>query len=170
MNVMFGASREALRSLREVVGERTGLRRSVRGGGPSRPAAALRGALADGGTPEDDRTAIVDRLLSGRIGDESLDVVKEAVRLRWSSSVDLSDAMEIVGAQAAFMASEACRWPLDRVEDELFQFGRMLAAQPQLQNVLDDPGLPVDHKLAVLDGLLAERVDPTTLVAPSMPS
>ena len=95
---------------------------------------------------------------------------KRRVRLRWSSSVDLSAAMEIVGAQAAFMASEL-PGPLDRVEDELFSSGRMLAAQPQLQNVLDDPGLPVDHKLAVLDGLLAERVDPTTLILlHSMPS
>ena len=124
---------------------------------------ALRGALADGGTPEDDRAAIVDQLLSGRIDSESLEVVKEAARLRWSSSLDLVDALEIVGAQAAFTASEAAG-TLDRVEDELFRFGRMLAAQPQLQTILDDPGLPADRKLAVLDNLLAERVDPATLV------
>ena len=102
---------------------------------------ALRGALADGGTPEDDRAAIVDQLLSGRIGNESLEVVKEAVRLRWSSSLDLVDALEVVGAQAAFTASEAAG-TLDRVEDELFRFGRILAAQPQLQTVLDDPVCP----------------------------
>ena len=124
---------------------------------------ALRGALADGGTPEDDRAAIVDRLLSGRIGNESLEVVKQAVRLRWSSSLDLVDALEIVGAQAAFTACEAAG-TLDRVEDELFRFGRMLAAQPQLQTVLDDPGLPADRKLAVLDSLLEDRVDSATLL------
>ncbi|HJY24385.1 MAG TPA: ATP synthase F1 subunit delta, partial [Actinomycetes bacterium] len=67
-----------------------------------------------------------------------------------------------VGAQAAFSASEAAG-TLDRVEDELFRFGRTLAAQPQLQSVLDDPGLPPERKLAVLDNLVAERVDPVTL-------
>jgi F-type H+-transporting ATPase subunit delta len=124
---------------------------------------ALRGALADGGTPPEDRTDILDRLLSGRIGDASLDIVNHAVRLRWSSGLDLADALEIAGAQVAFTASEAAG-TLDRVEDELFRFGRVLAAQPQLQAVLDDPGLPADRKVAVLDDLVADRVDPTTLM------
>jgi F-type H+-transporting ATPase subunit delta len=123
---------------------------------------ALRGTLADGGMPADDRAAIVDRLLSGQIGAESLDVVKQAARLRWSSGRDLTDALEIVGAQVAFTACEAAG-TLDRVEDELFRFSRLLAAQPQLQDVLDDPGLQSDRKLAVLEDLLADRVDPTTL-------
>jgi F-type H+-transporting ATPase subunit delta len=163
MDVMFGASRESLRSLRESVGDRTGVTDDLFAvSGLLDRRAALRGALADGGTPEDDRAAIVDRLLSGRIGDESLQVVKQAARLRWSSSLDLADALEIVGAQAAFSASEAAG-TLDRVEDELFRFGRTLAAQPQLQSVLDDPGLPPERKLAVLDNLVAERVDPVTL-------
>jgi F-type H+-transporting ATPase subunit delta len=124
---------------------------------------ALRGALADGGTPPNDRAAIVDRLLSGQLGDQSLDVVKEAVRLRWSSGLDLADGLEIVAAQVAFTACEAAG-TLDRVEDELFRFSRLLAAQVELQSVLDDPGLPVDRKLAVLDDLLAGQVDPTTLM------
>lgn len=164
MTAMFGASRESLRSLREAVGNRTGLTDdafAVVALLDREP--ALRGALADGGTPENERTAIVDRLLSGRIRDDSLEVVKDAVRLRWSSSLDLADALEIVGAQSAFAASEDAG-TLDRVEDELFRFARMLAAQPQLQSVFDDPGLPADRKLAVLDDLLAERVDPATLL------
>ena len=77
--------------------------------------------------------------------------------------MDLADALEIAGAQVAFTASEAAG-TLDRVEDELFRFGRVLAAQPQLQAVLDDPGLPADRKVAVLDDLLADRVDPSTLM------
>ena len=124
---------------------------------------ALRGALADGGTPPEDRTAIVQRLLAGRIGDESLDIVQQAVRLRWSSGVDLAHALEIVGAQVAFTASEAAG-TLDRIEDELFRFGRLLSAQPQLQVVLDDPALEADRKVAVLDDLLSDRVAPTTLM------
>jgi F-type H+-transporting ATPase subunit delta len=124
---------------------------------------ALRGALADGGTPAEQRAAILDRLLSGQVDDVSLDVLKDAVRLRWSSGADMIDALDIVGAQVAFTSSEATG-TLDRVEDEMFRFGRLLAAQPELQDVLDDPGLPKDGKLAVLDELLAERVDPTTLM------
>ena len=164
MEAMFGASRESLRSLRESVGERTGVTDDLFAiVGLLDRQRTLRGALADGGTPEDDRAAIVDRLFSDRIGAESLEVVKEAVRLRWSSSLDLADALEIVGAQAAFTGSEAAG-TLDRVEDELFRFGRMLAAQPQLQTILDDRGLPTDRKLAVLDDLLADRVDSATLL------
>jgi F-type H+-transporting ATPase subunit delta len=124
---------------------------------------ALRGALADGGTPPDDRAAIVDRLLSGQLGDQSLDFVKAAVRLRWSSGLDLVAGLEMVAAQVAFTACEAAG-TLDRVEDELFRFSRLLAAQVELQSVLDDPGLPTERKLAVLDDLTAERVDATTLM------
>ncbi len=173
MMTMFGASRVSLETLRERVAQRTVQQPEDEGLPPTSDELfavatlldrerALRGALADGGTPVDERTAVVERLLSGRIGDEGLEIVKEAVRQRWSSSRDLADGLELVGAQIAFTASETAG-TLDRVEDELFRFGRLLAAQAELTSVLDDSAVPADRKLAVLDDLLADRVHPTTL-------
>jgi F-type H+-transporting ATPase subunit delta len=46
----------------------------------------------------------------------------------------------------------------------LFRFSRLMAAQVELQSTLDNPGLPTDRKLRILDDLLADRVGPTTLM------
>jgi len=51
---------------------------------------------------------------------------------------------------------------LDDVEDQLFRFGRVLAAEPGLRLALEDPMAPADRKVALLDRLIGDRVDPAT--------
>ena len=39
---------------------------------------------------------------------------------------------------------------LDRVEDELFRFGRILDREPELSRLLSDTATPVDKRVALL--------------------
>jgi len=52
---------------------------------------------------------------------------------------------------------------LDDLEDGLFRFGRVVAAQPDLRAALADPSLPEDGKRGLLDTLLRGKVTPVTL-------
>jgi F-type H+-transporting ATPase subunit delta len=134
---------------------------------------ALRRALADPATPSGARGALADRLFDGKIGRPALDVVSDVVKSRWSRPVDLLDGLESLARAAAFGVAEkegASRWPwsrgdtgsLDRVEDELFRFGRILDREPELSRLLSDTATPVDKRVGLLRDLLGEKVTPVT--------
>lgn len=53
----------------------------------------------------------------------------------------------------------------ERVEDELFRFGRALKANNDLREVLSDRQVPVERRLAVVDELLDTKADPQTIAA-----
>ncbi len=52
---------------------------------------------------------------------------------------------------------------LDRVEDELYRFGKLLETNHELKQVLSDQGVDRAQRAKVLDELLADKVSPHTL-------
>ena len=52
---------------------------------------------------------------------------------------------------------------LDDLDDELFRFGRIVQANPELHWTLSDTSIPGDRKRALLEELLSGRVTPATL-------
>ena len=122
---------------------------------------ALRRALADPATPGDARSNLADRLLDGKIGRPALDVVSDLVRARWSRSGDLVEGVETLARAAAFGVAEK-DGSLDRVEDELFRFGRILDREPELSRLLSDQSSPADKRIGLLHEVLGEKVAPVT--------
>jgi F-type H+-transporting ATPase subunit delta len=122
---------------------------------------ALRNALADPGAEAHGRSAIARQLFEGKLGADAFALLDEGVRARWSRSRDLVDSLEAIGAQAAFTVAES-EGRLDRIEDELFRFGRTIAASADLRNVLAQPDVPAGQKQALLHSLLDGKADPTT--------
>ena len=122
----------------------------------------LRRALADPSAPGGARAALAQRLLSEKISATALRLVSEVVAMRWSHPLDLVDAVESLAAQASFEQAAAAG-TLDEVEDQLFRFARILEGERDLRAALSDATLPADRKRALLDGLLASKVDPVTL-------
>jgi F-type H+-transporting ATPase subunit delta len=122
---------------------------------------SLRRALADPATPADARSGLADRLLDGKIGRPALDVVSDLVKSRWSRSGDLVEAVETLGRAAAFGVAEK-DGSLDRVEDELFRFGRILDREPELSRLLSDQSEPADKRIGLLHDVLGEKVAPVT--------
>jgi F-type H+-transporting ATPase subunit delta len=122
---------------------------------------SLRRALSDPAASGIAKVHVVDRLLASRIEDASLDVVRNAVRSRWSQSRDLIDALEEIAVDAALISAQTAG-TLDAVEDELFRFERILAAEPDLRTALIDRNLPDDGKRQLLHKLLDGKVDGVT--------
>jgi len=96
---------------------------------------------------------IVDTLLSGKVGDPTLKLLRTAVSQRWSTESNLVDAVEHTARLALLKRAEVAG-EVDEVEDQLFRFGRILDAQPRLTALLSDYNTPADGRIALSDKVL----------------
>jgi len=122
----------------------------------------LRRALSDPGKPAAEKGAVASALLRGRVTRRTEDLVVAAAEARWAVSGDLADAIEELAIEALVIAADADN-ALDDLEDGLFRFGRVIAAQPELRAALASTSLPADRKRGLLEALLAGKVTPVTL-------
>ncbi|WP_214106501.1 F0F1 ATP synthase subunit delta [Acrocarpospora catenulata] len=120
----------------------------------------LRRSLSDPSRPAEQKAQAVQFLLEGKVSTAALESTVAVVSAKWSQSGDMADAVERLGVIAAASEAES-QHRLDDVEDELFRFGRILAANPELRRVLADPAKPGKDQL--LHALLDDKVAPTTL-------
>jgi F-type H+-transporting ATPase subunit delta len=117
----------------------------------------LRRALADPTSPARARTGLVRDLLGQRLSAATLGLVSGMAAARWSAPRDLPNATEQLAVLATAAAAEGAR-ELDDVEDELFRFGRIDGAEPELHAALASPVLPDDRKRELLNALLEAKV------------
>ncbi|MFP5346581.1 MAG: F0F1 ATP synthase subunit delta, partial [Actinomycetes bacterium] len=83
----------------------------------------------------------------------------------WSSARDLGDACEHLGA-VAVVASAEDDGTLERLEDELFRFGRIVDGDQELRRTLDDRSLPSEGKGRLVEQLLeGKATSQTTILA-----
>lgn len=122
----------------------------------------LRRALSDPARVAEDKAQIVQALLDGKVGAPALDVTREVVRRKWSTSGEMTDALEqlAVGAQAA-AAEQAGK--LDDLEDEIFRFSRVIEGEPQLRNALAGRQIAAEKKEALIASLLDGKVTASAL-------
>ena len=122
----------------------------------------LRRLLGDPATSAERRAELAETLFGGKVGDPALQLVKAAVSERWSSSWDLSDAIESAGDDALFAAAEK-DGSLEQVEDELFRFERIVQNEGEVTSLLDEQAADGDRRSALLDSLLKGKVCDVTL-------
>jgi F-type H+-transporting ATPase subunit delta len=107
------------------------------------------------------RRGVVADVLSGSLTADGLGVLQDVAAARWSSEDDLVEALETLAAQAA-VVDAGNDGVLDRVEDELFRFGRAVESSPQLQLTLTDPALSAERKAALVTDLVGDQAAPAT--------
>lgn len=123
---------------------------------------ALRRAVTDISTPAEAKAALVRDLLGDKVGAAALDVLAEAVGLRWVASRDLADALEHLGVIA--VVRSAGRRDAERLADELFVIGQTVEENADLRIALSDPARSIEDKRALLRGLLEGRALPATIM------
>ncbi|WP_395310593.1 F0F1 ATP synthase subunit B/delta [Mycobacterium sp. AMU20-3851] len=96
------------------------------------------------------KVALVDKLLTGKIGDPALKLVRTAASQRWSVESNLVDGIEHL-ARLALLQRAQVAGEVDEVEDQLFQFGRVLDNEPQLSALLSDYTTDSADRIALLD-------------------
>jgi F-type H+-transporting ATPase subunit delta len=124
--------------------------------------AALRRALTDPTREAAAKAELVSRLLTGKVSNGAVQVVRALVEQRWSAERDLVDAIEGLAVEAlAAGAEQAGR--ADAVEDELFRFERLVAANPPLREAVTDRRADPAAKRDLVTGLLAGKASPETV-------
>ncbi len=108
------------------------------------------------------RTGLAEGLLSEKISAATLEQVTGLVSGHWSVPGDLADATEELAVIAIAAAAENAA-ELDELEDELFRFGRVVEAEPDLRVALSNPFIAADRKQQLLDELLAGKVTQSAL-------
>jgi F-type H+-transporting ATPase subunit delta len=122
----------------------------------------VRRRLADPASSPDDRKALADRLLTGKVSASALAVVSSAVSQRWSQAWDLVDAIESSGDDVLLAAAEKNDLS-DEIEDELFRFERILDAESGLSTLLDEVTASPERRIQLLDSVIGDKVNPLTL-------
>ena len=123
---------------------------------------ALRRAATDPSTASEAKSALARGVFESHLDPATTQLVASASALRWASSGDLGAALEQLGVVALVKAADA-RGDGDRLEDELFRFGRAVNDNPQLRDALSDPARSVADKQALVRNLLEGRASDGTV-------
>ena len=124
---------------------------------------ALRRGLTDPSRSGQDKVSLVDQLVSKHISPATVELLHLMVASRWSSPIDLSDAIEWLAVEAQAAAADA-DGTLDRLEEELFRFGSIVAANPELRSTLANRTTTTGVlKSALIADLLSNKTAPATL-------
>lgn len=124
--------------------------------------AALRRALVDPSRDTDAKRQLGDRLFAGKVGDAARQVLGSLVGQRWSAERDMSDAVDLLGAEAVTAAAEQAG-RLGQVEQELFQIERLVAGTPELRDALTNRQRGGQDKADLVGRLLDGKAAPETV-------
>lgn len=122
---------------------------------------SLRIALADSSTAPDDRAAVADKVLSGKVSDAARGIVSSTVARAWSSDTDLAAGLRQLGQEALLLAAKSAG-KADAVEDELFRLARVIKGDNALEQALSDRSRPAADRTALLRTLIDGKVETIT--------
>jgi F-type H+-transporting ATPase subunit delta len=169
LSSLRGSSAEALQVLGEQVdGDRYTLEEFAslgadlfRAAALLRSEPALRRAVTDVSTAAEAKAALVHGLLDGKLGTPAVDLLAQAVGLRWVAARDLADAVEHLGVVA--VVRSAGRREAVRLSDELFVVSQVVEENADLRIALSDPVRSIEDKGELLRRLLEQRALPATV-------
>jgi F-type H+-transporting ATPase subunit delta len=122
----------------------------------------LRRALTDPSRPGEDRAALLDSLLNARVSDDARALLRVLVAGRWSSSIELLNAVERLGVETLLASADAAGDLID-VEDELFRFGQFVDGTLDLAAALGSSTTPAEQRSRLVHLLLDGKARPVTI-------
>jgi ATP synthase F0 subunit b/ATP synthase F1 delta subunit len=117
--------------------------------------------LSDPSLDSAPKVQLAERLLSGKVSDSALDILRSAVSQRWSSTSDMIRGVQHIARLALLVRAERDD-QIEEVEDELFRFSRILDSEPRLITLLSEYTAPVDGRISLLNGILSRRATRST--------
>ena len=123
---------------------------------------ALRRAATDPSTESEARSGLARSVFASHLDGQVLDLVAGAAGARWGSSRDLPEALEKLGVIAIVKGADRAGEG-DRLEDELFSFGRAVVDNEDLRAALSDPARSVSDKQDLVSALLGGKASDATV-------
>ena len=124
--------------------------------------ASLRRALVDPSRDAKAKRGLVEGLFGPKISAGAISVLNALVSQRWSEDRDLGDATEALAVEAVVASAESGD-RVDALEDDLFRFGRVVAADSGLRDALSAQGGDENAKAALVGALLNGKASAETI-------
>jgi len=121
----------------------------------------LRRALTDNSRDANSKAELAKELFGKSTSDLAIKLLINLTALRWSSPSNLGDVIEQLAVEAeASVANQNNE--LDRLEEEIFQFSRIVASDLELRQILNSAKYSGEGKRVLVAKLLALKVSPST--------
>ena len=121
----------------------------------------LRRALTDNSRDANSKAELAKDLFGKSTSDLAIKLLINLTALRWSSPSNLGDVIEQLAVEAeASVANQNNE--LDRLEEEIFQFSRIVASDLELRQILNSAKYSGEGKRVLVAKLLASKVSPST--------
>jgi len=117
----------------------------------------LRRALTDPSRAGRQRAELLSSLLTGKVGARTVELVGTLVAGRYSAPSELLSATERLAVDALLVSADRAG-ELSEVEDELFRFGQLVSANPELAGVLSDASATQERRVTLVRDLLKGKV------------
>jgi ATP synthase F0 subunit b/ATP synthase F1 delta subunit len=117
--------------------------------------------LADPSLDPARKVSLAERVLSGKVSDSALDVLRTAVSQRWSSNSDLIHGVQHIARLTLLVRAERDD-QIEDVEDQLFRFSRILDSEPRLSSLLSEYTAPLDRRISLLNNVLGSQASKNT--------
>jgi len=122
----------------------------------------VRRALTDNSRDASSKAELISNLFGKNIGAPAQALMASASSLRWSNPAELADAIERLAVEAEASAAEKNN-ELEKLEDQLFDFTRVLVANPDLRQALNTSADSDAGKVALLEAVVKGKYAISTL-------
>ena len=122
----------------------------------------VRRALTDNSRDASSKAELISNLFGKNIGAPAQALMASASSLRWSNPAELADAIERLAVEAEASAAEKNN-ELEKLEDQLFDFTRVLVANPDLRQALNTSADSDAGKVALLEVVVKGKYATSTL-------
>ncbi len=123
--------------------------------------AGLRRALTDPSRTGDEKSALVKRLVGGKVSADAADIAGGLASSRWAAARDIGDALETLGATVVIAVAEnksavsaSGVSGLEELENDLFSFNQAVASDHEVQRALSEPQASAAAKIRLAEKLV----------------
>jgi len=121
----------------------------------------LRRAITDGSRDAAAKSKLAAELFGKSISTHALRLVSELAALRWSSPSNLGDVLEQLAVESEASAANTAH-ELERLEEELFSFSRIVVSDGELRQALNSHKYSGEGKRVLVAKLLGSKIAAST--------
>ena len=119
-------------------------------------------ALTDNARDASAKAELISKLFGKNISSAAQSLLASAASLRWSSPGEIADAIENLAVEAESAVADK-NGELEKLENQLFDFARVLKANPDLRQALNTSADTDAGKLALLETVVKGKYASSTL-------
>ncbi|MDA2965375.1 MAG: F0F1 ATP synthase subunit delta [Actinomycetota bacterium] len=113
----------------------------------------LRRALTDNSRDAASKAELISNLFGKNVTDAAKTLFSQAASLRWSNPAEIADAIENLAVESASTAADKSG-ELEKLENQLFDFARVLIANPEFRQALNTASDTDANKVSLLESVV----------------